>query len=296
MAAHAAGDAALDPALIRTESFGQPATFVVGGEWLTWQDLDALPTDPGELGTLLRAKVKGHPSGEDNELWESVTGMLRESPASPALRRALWQVAATIPGVQLIGAQTDAAGRSGTAVERNELDQGWYRVVYILNPADGTLLETKDIDKDGNVVSRETELVQEPTAIAPVAQPPLCGPGSVPLRKLLGAGHCRFPCSGRVPRRRASVKTCRRVLTRSSWTTGGPVRGRSTDGSPGSSAGRLVGSLQVAQGDSSRLTRCAGDSPQSCRDAAPHGESGAGEQVRATHGDQWHSDEDGRDR
>lgn len=178
IAAEAAGESALDPALVRSESLGQPAAFVVGGDPLSWQDLEALPVDASELEALLRAKVSGHPSGEENELWESITGLLRESPASPALRRALWQVAASMPDVELVGTMTDSAGRQGTAVERNQLDQGWYRVVYILDPADGTLLETQDIEADGTVVYRSTQLEQGPSDTAPAAQPPRCGPNS----------------------------------------------------------------------------------------------------------------------
>jgi hypothetical protein len=177
LAADAAGGS-LDPALIRTEGFDTPATFVVGGEVLTWQDLDSLPTDATELGNLLRDRVRGHASGEDNELWESVTGLLLESPASPELRRALWQVAATVPGVELTGAMTDSAGRQGTAVERNMLVQGWYRVVYILDPADGSLLETQNIDAEGTVVYRWTLLDQGPSDSAPTAEATLCGAGS----------------------------------------------------------------------------------------------------------------------
>lgn len=182
LAAQSAGATALDPTLIRTQSLNEPATFVVGGSPLTWADLDALPTDAAQLEAVLREKVSGHPSGDDNELWESVTGLLRESPASPALRRALWQVAAGIPGVERAGVMTDSAGRKGTAVERNELDQGWYRLVYILDPVDGTLLETLNIDADGNVIFRSTELTHEPSASAPAVQAPVCGPGSVPAR------------------------------------------------------------------------------------------------------------------
>jgi hypothetical protein len=183
LAAYEAGVTELDPALIRTEGVlmegsDQAATFVVGGEGLTWQDLEALPTDPGELGALLREKVAGHDSGEDNELWESVTGLLTNSPASPALRRALWQVAATIPDVELIGSATDSIGRHGTAIERNQLDAGWFRVVHIINPTDGTLLETRDIDADGTIVYRWTALEQGPSDTAPKPQPPRCGPGS----------------------------------------------------------------------------------------------------------------------
>lgn len=161
---------------------GGMAVFIVGGHALTWQDLDALPTDPTELGALLREMVAGHPSGEDNELWESVTGLLSESPASPELRRALWQVAATIPGVDLLGVVTDSAGRQGTVIERNELDQGWYRLRYTLDPVTGALLEWQTIDGDGAVVYRWTLLEQGPSQTAPAAQAPVCGPGSEPYR------------------------------------------------------------------------------------------------------------------
>lgn len=177
-AAAAAGDDTLDPSLVRTEGLGQPATFTVGGDSLTWADLDGLPTDATELKAVLTEKVRGHESGEDNELWESITGLLRESPASPALRRALWQVAATMPDVELLGTMTDAVGREGTAIERDQLDQGWYRVVYILDPTDGTLLETRNIEADGTVAYRSTELSREASATAPAAQAPLCGPDS----------------------------------------------------------------------------------------------------------------------
>lgn len=179
-AAFETGGGPIDPDRVRTKGLGEPATFVVGGHALTWQDLEELPTDATQLRAVLMDWVRGHPSGEDNELWESVTGLLRESPASPALRRALWQVAASIPDVELVGTVTDAIGREGTAIERNQLDAGWYRVVYVLDPHDGTLLETRDVRADGTVAYRATEISREPSATAPATQPPLCGPGSVP--------------------------------------------------------------------------------------------------------------------
>lgn len=172
----------LDPALIRTEAFDTAATFVVGGEVLTWKDLDALPTDATALGQLLRDKVRGHASGEDNEVWESVAALLLESPASPQLRSALWQVAANIPGVELIGDATDAAGREGTAIERNELDEGWYSVVYVLDPSDGTLLETRNVEADGTVAFRWTLVDQGPSDTAPAADRTICGAGSESAR------------------------------------------------------------------------------------------------------------------
>lgn len=178
IAAEAAGTGTLDPTLIRSQSLGQPAMFVVGGEPLSWADLETLPTNADALEAHLREMVSGHGSGDENELWESVTGLLRESPASPNLRRALWQVAADMPDVELVGTVTDSAGRQGTAVERNQLDQGWYRVVYILNPSDGALLEVQEIDAEGTVVYRSTQLEQGPSDTAPESQLPLCGPDS----------------------------------------------------------------------------------------------------------------------
>jgi hypothetical protein len=58
-----------------------------------------------------------------------VADALRESGASPALRAALYEVAARIPGVELLGPATDRVGRHGLAVayvdakihERHEL-------------------------------------------------------------------------------------------------------------------------------------------------------------------------------
>ena len=53
--------------------------------------------------------------------------LLREAPTPPALRAALYRVAARIPGVELVGAVRDEQGRRGIAValpeetERNEL-------------------------------------------------------------------------------------------------------------------------------------------------------------------------------
>lgn len=179
-ATRAAAGGALDPALVLAESLGGPASFTVAGEQLTWQDLEDLPTDPAELEALLRSKVDGHPAGEEGELWESVTGLLMESPASPELRRALWQFAASMPDVEVLGAMTDAAGREGIGVERDQLDDEWYRAVYVLDPTTGALLEARDVAADGTVVFRLTQLEEGPVATAPALDPPRCGPGSVP--------------------------------------------------------------------------------------------------------------------
>ena len=52
----------------------------------------------------------------------------------PALRKALWEVAARIPGIELVGDVTDHAGRAGVAVERNGTR-------YVLDPSDGDVVD-----------------------------------------------------------------------------------------------------------------------------------------------------------
>lgn len=158
-----------------------PTGFSAGG-WVDWDGLYALPTDPGELEAILRSGINGAGPDDDTELWEIVTGLLVDSPASPTLRAALWQVAATIPGVELVGHVTDALGRPGVAIERDMTDAGWSRVRYILDPVDGQVLEEQSYGPDGDLGYRMTILDQGPVATAPTPDPPYCGPGSDPYK------------------------------------------------------------------------------------------------------------------
>ena len=123
--------------------------FPAGSRGLTWDQLYALPTESHALETTLRAGIDdrpGKPSDQDAELFVIVGDLLRESPAAPPLRKALWEVAARIPGVTLVGAVTDRAGRPGVAVELG--DQR-----YVVNPGDGRLLEESQDAGDVSVVA-----------------------------------------------------------------------------------------------------------------------------------------------
>ena len=114
-------------------------------EGLTWAQLYALPTDPARLQQVLESKftqgfgsdVNPTPSpgevSQSAELFVVVGDLLRESPAPPALREALYEVAANIPGVVVKGDYTDALGRTGTAVERNG-------EALVIDPGNGQLL------------------------------------------------------------------------------------------------------------------------------------------------------------
>jgi hypothetical protein len=116
-----------------------PMIFSAGGGSSTdWDGLWALPTDPAALERVLREGRQGAGPDADSELFTSVGDLLRESPVPPAVRSALYRVAANVPGVRLVGAVTDAAGRHGVAVERGE---GRLLMRYVVDPADGRLLE-----------------------------------------------------------------------------------------------------------------------------------------------------------
>jgi hypothetical protein len=124
----------------------------------TWDRLYSLPTDPKKLARELRDGINGAGNGDDRELFVIVGDLLRESPAPPALRKALYQVAAAVPGVELVGPVTDSLGRSGVAVQLEEEGR------YTFDPADGRLLE----ESSGSY--RRTVIKQGPADAAPTAR------------------------------------------------------------------------------------------------------------------------------
>jgi hypothetical protein len=97
----------------------------------TWSQLYTLPTDPAKLKTKLIADF-GQGGGPD--LFAAVEIVLVDSPAPPAVRAALFKVAASIPGIKVIGDYTDPLGRTGTA-----LQIGYYGLV--VDPASGAVLD-----------------------------------------------------------------------------------------------------------------------------------------------------------
>jgi hypothetical protein len=75
-----------------------------------------LPTNPAKLAELISSrKIEGGPGGPAED-FVKVGDLLRETDAPPALRSALFQVAAHIPGVKALGTVSDHAGRSGVGV------------------------------------------------------------------------------------------------------------------------------------------------------------------------------------
>jgi hypothetical protein len=102
-----------------------------------------LPTDPAQLGALLRARaIESGPPGP-REDFVQVGDLLRETDAPPALRAALFKVAASIPSVRLLGRITDRFGRAGIVVaEVGPLSLGRYQLnELIFSPKTSVLLD-----------------------------------------------------------------------------------------------------------------------------------------------------------
>jgi len=137
------------------------AVFPMGSNGLTWDQVCALPTDPGALYSTIRAGVGDAGPDRDTETFVAIGDLLRESPAPPAVRSALYGAAAKVPGVTLVGDRRDAAGRLGTAVQRTHAGE---RTEYLIDPASGQLLEEQDVAPDGTVLFSSTYLVSGPVA------------------------------------------------------------------------------------------------------------------------------------
>jgi len=112
-----------------------------------------LPSDPDALYARLRDDAKGHGNSLDGEMFTLVGDSLRETSATPAQRAALFQVAARIPGVELVGSVKDSAGRTGIAVARE--DHG-VRSTLIFDPETSALLSEEDVALPGNPYGYET--------------------------------------------------------------------------------------------------------------------------------------------
>ena len=114
---------------------------------LSVADLSALPTDPQTLGSdIAERKVIDGPQG-NAETFKIIAELLSETDASPALRSALYRVAAGLSGVSLVGTVTDSLGRSGTAISYGAAGE---RYELIFDTSTSSLLATEETVTDPN--------------------------------------------------------------------------------------------------------------------------------------------------
>lgn len=111
-----------------------------------WQSLS---TDPATL--LQQIRNLGAPDGPNTpaERFGLVAGALTETPIPPAVRAVLYQAVALIPGVQLMGPQTDPTGQAGLGVGYYE--NGRLQSELIFDQQTARLLSELNYDTDGTL-------------------------------------------------------------------------------------------------------------------------------------------------
>ncbi|SEL61190.1 hypothetical protein [Streptacidiphilus jiangxiensis] len=135
----------------RTYKKGAPS-WAVGAKLVDWNGLDRLPTDPA---TLLAMMSAGQQGGRD--VFGQAGNILGDSPASPALRAALFKALGRLSGVKLVGTVKDHAGRSGTELAFAGVNGS---EALIVDPRTATVLE--DVFWQAGGVSRTTYLESGP--------------------------------------------------------------------------------------------------------------------------------------
>ena len=108
-----------------------------------------LPADPDALFARLKHDATGHGDGLYEEMFTLVGDSLRETNASPAQRAALYEVAARIPGVELVGRVHDPTGRPGIAVAMRNTADG-VRETLVFDPRTAELLAEESVALAGN--------------------------------------------------------------------------------------------------------------------------------------------------
>lgn len=124
---------------------------VLGNESYRWADLQQLPTNAAALGALLRQRageVVADPvtkngvavpmPSADSILLDYVGALLTSVPVAPEVRSALFEVAASVPGVRSEGTVKDLHDRSGTAISWDVQASGKQTMIFA---ADCSLLE-----------------------------------------------------------------------------------------------------------------------------------------------------------
>jgi len=122
-------------------------TFPAGG--LHFEDLSKLPTDVDALRSYIEERASKADPPTDYEMFVVIGDLLRETYASPELRAALYEIAATLPRVELLGETTDEAGRPGIGVGYTYLG---VRHELIFDPDTSAILGEREVQVDPPVV------------------------------------------------------------------------------------------------------------------------------------------------
>lgn len=165
-----AGDARFPSARDRRAWIEAGRPSLPGGD--TFEDRDGggiersrLSTDPDELLEQLQHDAEDGDHGNAYIFSELIADHLREPGVNPKQRAALYEVAARLSGIELVGPRTDREGRRGTAFASKD-DEGRNRVTLIIDPDTGVLLAKRTVALPGNPIPAGT-VVEDSTFTAP---------------------------------------------------------------------------------------------------------------------------------
>ncbi|GAA1550357.1 hypothetical protein GCM10009789_00180 [Kribbella sancticallisti] len=133
-----------------------PGYYLSGEKPVTAQQIQALPTDPAKLRTVLaRGTEPGSTAAEiDYTVFNAAGRLLFEMPSPPKLRGAALRVLSELPGTEFRENVQDALGRTGTQItmswpkgtpgaRKTALNDGG--TSFIIDPATGRLLSSESI-------------------------------------------------------------------------------------------------------------------------------------------------------
>ena len=119
-----------------------------GGSTGQMTSLD-LPSDPDALYARLKSEAEGNANGTYPEMFTLVGDALRENYTTPAQRAALYEVAARLPGIELVGRTVDSAGRAAVGVGM-ENAHDHVRSILLFDPTSSSLLGEEQTMLSGN--------------------------------------------------------------------------------------------------------------------------------------------------
>jgi hypothetical protein len=132
-----------------------------------WFEIDSLPKDPGRLLAALRSgELIEHRPGDD-QVFLLIGELLAQGDASPQVRSALFEVAARLDGVDLVGEVVDPRGRRG---EGMALDGASSRTQLVFDPETARLLAIELYSTPGDRLSSWSTF-EPPTVVNSPPQP-----------------------------------------------------------------------------------------------------------------------------
>jgi hypothetical protein len=134
-----------------------------------WFDVDALPTDADRLEDTLRSGDPIPWPTDDADVFHLIGELLAQGDASPQLRAALFEVAARLDAVELLGDATDPVGRRGIGLA---LDGAEHRTRLVFDPTTSQALSIESYPiHEGAVGALESWIATEPATLTETPPP-----------------------------------------------------------------------------------------------------------------------------